>query len=146
MRRSLLTTSELALVVMGWLAFVADGAWAIDPTRAMSQYIRDRWGAEQGFPKGPVYAITQTADGYLWIGTEAGLVRFDGMSFRLMQGNSRSSPVTSALGLTPDIDGNLWVRTLGPMMLRYRDGVFDDPMSALGYSNVSAMCRTNQGR
>src|SRR5215470_8073244 len=43
---------------------------------AMSDYVRDRWGIEQGFPGGPVYAIAQTPDGYLWIGTEKGLVRF----------------------------------------------------------------------
>jgi len=35
-------------------------------------------GAEQGFPGGPVYAIAQTPDGYLWIGAERGLIRFDG--------------------------------------------------------------------
>jgi ligand-binding sensor domain-containing protein len=56
----------------------------------MSQYIHDRWGTERGFPRGPVYAITQTADGYLWIGTEAGLVRFDGQNFRLVQDDSAS--------------------------------------------------------
>jgi hypothetical protein len=49
-----------------------------------SQYIRDHWEAEKGFPGGPVYAITQTADGYLRIGTEKGLVRFDGLNFRLI--------------------------------------------------------------
>jgi ligand-binding sensor domain-containing protein/signal transduction histidine kinase len=118
---------------------------ALDPNRAMSQYIRDRWGAEQGLPKGPVYAITQTPDGYLWIATEAGVVRFDGLNFQLMPGSARSGPVTNALGLTPDRDGNLWVRVLGPTMLKYRDGIFENPMAALGYSNVSAMCQTNRG-
>ena len=49
--------------------------------RSLSQHIRDRWGTESGFPGGPVYAITQTADGYLWIGAEKGLVRFDGLTF-----------------------------------------------------------------
>ena len=73
-------------------------AYAIDPNRAMSQYIHDRWGPERGFPRGPVYAITQIPDGYLWIGTEAGLVRFDGLNFRLVPGNSASTPITSVLG------------------------------------------------
>ena len=41
------------------------------------------WGSESGFPGGPVYAIAQTSDGYLWIGAEKGLVRFDGLTFRL---------------------------------------------------------------
>jgi ligand-binding sensor domain-containing protein/signal transduction histidine kinase len=120
-------------------------AQALDPHRAASQYLRDRWGAEQGFPKGPVYAIAQTTDGYLWIGSEAGLVRFDGISFKLITGQSRFSSTLSALGLTPDNDGNLWVRLAAPMMLQYRNGVFENPMAALGYSNVSAMSRTTHG-
>ena len=44
-------------------------AYAIDPDRAMSQYVHDRWGTEQGFPRGPVYAIAQTPDGDIWMGT-----------------------------------------------------------------------------
>ena len=122
-----------------------DVAYAIAPTRAMSQYIRDQWGPEQGFPRGPVYAITQTADGYLWIGTEAGLVRFDGLRFQLVTDESIS--VTSVLGLAADNEGNLWVRLQGPRLLRYRDGVFEDAMSRLGmpYSNVTVVCRGNEG-
>ena len=54
----------------------------MDPDRAMSQYVRDRWGAERGFPGGTVLAISQTGDGYLWIGTDRALVRFDGSTFR----------------------------------------------------------------
>ncbi len=60
-------------------------AHAIDPAREVSQYIRDAWETEQGFPGGPVHAIAQTTDGYLWLGTEKGLVRFDGVAFRLFQ-------------------------------------------------------------
>ena len=47
-----------SLIVLA--AFFPKIAHAIDPNRAMSQYIHDRWGTEQGFPRGPVYAITQT--------------------------------------------------------------------------------------
>src|SRR6185295_1153258 len=73
--------------LMACLAAVClfDTVNAMDPNRAMSEYARDHWGVEEGFPGGPVYAIAQTADGYLWIGTEKGLVRFDGLSFRLVQ-------------------------------------------------------------
>ena len=77
----------------------------MDPDRAMSQYVHDRWGTEQGFPRGPVYAITQTPDGYLWIGTEAGLVRFDGWNFRLISDRLRSFNIAHVLGLAPDTDG-----------------------------------------
>src|SRR5260370_36916482 len=112
---------------MGWFVFDAGIALAIDPTRAMSQYIRDRWGFEHGFPKGPVYAIAQTRDGYLWIGTEAGLVRFDGLNFKLVQDTSESFTITRVLGLTSDNDGNLWVRLQEPTVLRFRGGGFQAP-------------------
>lgn len=82
-------------------ACIVNTASAIDPTRAMSQYIRDQWGTEKGFPGGPVYAITQTADGYLWIGTEKGLVQFDGLNFRLIQhADTPSLSAGPVLGLT----------------------------------------------
>ena len=66
-------------------------ARALDPDRGMADYTRDRWGAEQGFPGANVYAVTQTADGYLWLGTERGLVRYDGVSFHLY-GQADSPP------------------------------------------------------
>src|SRR6266567_4139150 len=71
---------------MLWLAAsVAGAAYAVDPNRAMSQYIRERRGTDQGFPRGPVYAIAQSNDGYPWVGTQAGLVRFDGLNFHLVR-------------------------------------------------------------
>ena len=54
----------------------------LDPNRPTSQYVRHQWGIESELPAGPIHAISQTADGYLWIGTDKGLVRFDGFSFR----------------------------------------------------------------
>jgi signal transduction histidine kinase/ligand-binding sensor domain-containing protein len=149
--RSLNTYRDRRRILLWFIAGLAGlsigPAYAIDPNRAMSQYIHDRWGPERGFPRGPVYAIAQTPDGYLWIGTDAGLVRFDGLNFRLMLGNSTSTPTNSVLGLTVDREGNLWVRLQGPTMLRYRDGVFEDAMLNLGmpYSNITTIARTNQG-
>ncbi len=98
----------------------------------MSQYVRQRWGPGSGFPGGPVYSITQTADGYLWIGTEKGLIRFDGYSFRLMEATlAQQGPLTHVLGLVPDADGSLWVRLRRPTLLRYRDDAFEDAMDHL---------------
>jgi len=129
----------------GLLAAFAEPASAIDPNRAMSQYIHDRWGPEQGFPRGPVYAITQSADGYLWIGTEAGLVRFDGWNFRVMPEDPKVPRVNSVLGILPDGEGSLWVRIQGPTMLRYRGGAFERVLAGLPYSNITAMCRSRDG-
>ncbi|HKA20426.1 MAG TPA: two-component regulator propeller domain-containing protein [Blastocatellia bacterium] len=127
---------------------LVNAAQALDPKRAIVDYVRDRWGAEQGFPGGPVYAIAQTADGYLWLGTEKGLVRFDGLNFRLFNAtNSPALPPGPILDLITDSDGNLWIRPQSRNMLRYRDGTFSDVMPDLdsAHSGVSALCRGPNG-
>jgi signal transduction histidine kinase/ligand-binding sensor domain-containing protein len=118
---------------------------ALDPSRAMSQYIRDHWGQEQGFPRGPVYAITQTPDGYLWIGTQAGLVRFDGWNFALIRDSSGRFPISNVLGLQSAPDGSLWVRLQGAGLLRYRNGVFDRAPIRAFDSSITAMSQNPRG-
>jgi len=143
---ALLSTLAVPGVVACFGAF-AGTAYGIDPNRAMSQYVRERWGTEQGFPRGPVYAIAQSSDGYLWIGTQSGLVRFDGLNFHLVRDAPALLNSPSVLGLTPDGDGNLWIRLEGSTLLRYRDGVFDSPISDLASMNslITAMGQTSQG-
>jgi signal transduction histidine kinase/ligand-binding sensor domain-containing protein len=117
-------------------------ARALDPNRMTSQYVREEWDAERGFPGGHVHAIAQTADGYLWIGTDKGLVRFDGLNFRtvpfLPAIQSSTGPV---LGLTTDADGNLLVRLEGAVVLRRSDGKFESFAPGLGptESHITAM-------
>ena len=129
------------------LVAMAGPAGALDPQRAMSQYVYERWGPEQGFPRGPVYAVAQSNDGYLWIGTQGGLVRFDGVNFRLVRNEPGLPNTESILGLTPDREGNLWIRLGGATMVRYRDGVFDrfPPLENWPGSQITATNRTSQG-
>jgi ligand-binding sensor domain-containing protein/signal transduction histidine kinase len=105
-------------------------ARALDPNHTLSQYLREQWTADNNFPGGSVDAITQTADGYLWLGTEKGLVRFDGVNFRLTSSFSEFSgdPVS---GLTTDGDGRLCVIFWGAGVLCYRDGKFVNLASSL---------------
>ncbi len=106
---------------------LVNAAYALDPARSLSQYVHDRWGADKGFIGGRIYAISQSADGYLWIGTERGLVRFDGFHFMLIQSPLPDAPPTGPIrGLVSDADGNLWIRPEGPRMLVYHDGKFED--------------------
>ena len=121
---------------------------ALDPNQPLAQYLRDQWGTKQGFPGGIVYAMAETTDGYLWIGTQRGLVRFDGLNFRLINNeNSTAFPVGPVLGLTADAAGNLWIRFQGPGMLRYRDGKFENVLSKFKEreNGVTAMCRGING-
>jgi ligand-binding sensor domain-containing protein/signal transduction histidine kinase len=133
-----------ALAILG----LVHPAWAIDPNRAMTQYLRDSWGAENGFSGGQVYAIAQTADGYLWIGAEKGLFRFDGRSFLdVQQEIPASSQVTHILGLTTDVSGDLWIRLLGTGVLHYHAGRFESVISdvATPSASATAMSRSNEG-
>jgi signal transduction histidine kinase/ligand-binding sensor domain-containing protein len=121
---------------------------ALDPERDISQYLRDRWGRSQGFPGGPVHGITQSEDGYLWIAAERGLVRFDGLTFRLYQPLPRTSGTgPTVLGVSPDPDGSVWARLRGPALFRYRRGQFEDLPSSDNRpdSVVTAMIRARDG-
>src|SRR5262249_8323902 len=128
--------------------YLVQAAIALEPNQPLSQYTRDQWGPKQGFPGGIVYAISQTADGYLWIGAQKGLVRFDGLNFRLINNeNSTAFPAGPVLGLTVDSAGNLWVRLQGAGMLRYRNGKFEDVLSMFEEreNGITAMCRGING-
>lgn len=116
---------------------------AIDPHRKMSQYVRDRWGTEQGFPPGSVYAITQTPDGYLWIGSEAGLLRFDGLNFSQIRDPAGSITLTSVVALVADKDGSLWIRLRDATLIRYRNGKFEYPPELSYY--ITATAKDNFG-
>jgi ligand-binding sensor domain-containing protein/signal transduction histidine kinase len=100
--------------------------YAIDPNRRIAQYLREHWGNEKGFTGGSVTAIAQTADGYLWIGTEKGLVRFDGLTFRAFpQASPSTFPIGPVQGLVADEQGNLWILLQSTKILRYYDGKFE---------------------
>jgi PAS domain S-box-containing protein len=109
------------------LLFLSSDAPALDPNRLPSQYVREEWTAGNRFTGGAVNAIAQTADGYLWIGTEKGLIRFDGFSFTPV---SFTAPTTAAnvpiLQLLTDADdGKLWIRPQGDDVVRQKDGKFE---------------------
>jgi signal transduction histidine kinase/ligand-binding sensor domain-containing protein len=125
-------------------ALLAPEVRALDPDRAMSQILRDRWGSERGFPGGPVYGITQTADGYLWIGADKGVVRFDGLGFRLFEpaGLTMGAGPT-VLGVATGPEGRLWARLRGPELVREKGGAFVSMLADVGLpdSVVTAMYR-----
>src|SRR6267378_1047236 len=65
----------LAGVLLAW----GPGAYGLDPALDVSQYAHTSWKIRDGFAPGVITAIAQTPDGYLWLGTEFGLLRFDGV-------------------------------------------------------------------
>ena len=80
------------------LSLCATSLLALDPNRTLTQYVHRIWTVQQGLPTGTIYDIWQTRDGYIWLGTQTGLVRFDGVRF------------TAAENIYPGVPENLWVR------------------------------------
>src|ERR1700746_3759051 len=68
-----------AIIALGMLLAWGRGAYGLDPALEVSQCAHTAWKVRDGFAKGEISSIAQTPDGYLWLGTEFGLLRFDGV-------------------------------------------------------------------
>jgi signal transduction histidine kinase/ligand-binding sensor domain-containing protein len=89
-------------------------AFALNPSLDVSQYAHTAWKIRDGFAKGQIGSIAQTQDGYLWLGTDFGLYRFDGVravAWQPPQGQNLSSTYIRCLLVTRD--GTLWIGTAG---------------------------------
>ncbi len=99
-------------------------ATALDVRDTLARYGRQTWLTETGLPQDSVHAILQTRDGYIWLGTEGGLVRFDGFRFTTydMQ-NTPGLKSNNVRSLIEAPDGALWIGTAGGVV-RYRESQF----------------------
>ncbi|MBS1826610.1 MAG: hypothetical protein JST93_14940 [Acidobacteria bacterium] len=145
----MLISAVIRCAVLACVVLAAQQAvWGVDPNRSMSQYVRERWEPEAGFPKGSVYAISQTNDGYLWIGADRSLVRFDGSTFKLIPvAGGGLPPLAPVLGLLCDNDGTLWIQLRRPTLLRLHNGKFEDALEAFDQQlhSIAAMAKSNDG-
>jgi signal transduction histidine kinase/ligand-binding sensor domain-containing protein len=105
------------------LLATAQAALALDPHKALSQYSRTVWTQERGLPQDTIRAITQTKDGYLWLGTDEGLARFDGYEFVVYNKTKGDLPDNSITSLAASTDGALWIGTQNGLV-EYRNGRF----------------------
>jgi ligand-binding sensor domain-containing protein/signal transduction histidine kinase len=118
-----LSTLRVAVGICG-LSLVLAGApaRALDPHTALTQYGYQSWQTDTGLPQNTVHAIVQGRDGYMWVATEGGLVRFDGAEFRAYtRANTPGLPSDLIDDLMEDRDGALWISTSGGLA-RMRDG------------------------
>ena len=113
---------RLAAVLAAALA--ASSARGLNPEIPLSRYGHDVWTSDSGLPQNSVTAIVQTHDGYLWLGTQEGLVRFDGVRFTIFDG--RNTPALAddfVRSLAEARDGTLWIGTMSGLV-RLRQGEF----------------------
>jgi ligand-binding sensor domain-containing protein len=109
---SITLTAVLTGAICIVLLWAATSARALDPGRAISQYAHTTWRMQQGIFPGNPTAVTQTADGYLWIGTKAGLLHFDGVRFVRWTPTDGSELPSGEIGsLLGARDGGLWIGT-----------------------------------
>jgi ligand-binding sensor domain-containing protein/signal transduction histidine kinase len=105
-------------------------------SQAQAQYRFDSWTTDNGLPQNVVYAVTQTRDGYFWLTTFDGLVRYDGVRFTIFnRSNSQGLTSNRFSALFEDKDGTLWIGTIDGGLVRLRDGVFTSFTTADGLPN-----------
>src|ERR1700679_2122581 len=104
MKRAHCIAGPLALVY--WMG----PAFALDPVMRISQYAHTAWHMQDGVFGGAPHAITETADGYIWIGTDAGLVKFDGVRFTPWKPPpDQRAAISAVYSLLGGRDGTLWI-------------------------------------
>lgn len=126
-----------AFMLMGW-ALAGSAIASINTTVPYSVRI---WQTDDGLPQNPVYAIAQTQDGYLWIGTHGGLARFDGLRFTVVADKAvpglRHAWITA---LAATRDGSLWIAGDGCGLFHFKDGAFTHFSEAEGLPGKQPRC------
>jgi signal transduction histidine kinase/CheY-like chemotaxis protein/ligand-binding sensor domain-containing protein len=137
--------------LLGYLYVCLTGvALGLDPHKPISQYVHKVWHSDDGLPQNSIQAMLQTDDGYIWIGTQEGLVRFNGLEFKIFNKSTtdaiRHNDVRT---LYQDRDGTLWIGTFGGGLVSYQhqNGKFKKYTVQSGLSNnsVTSILQDRQG-
>ncbi len=121
-------------------------AYALDAARSLDQYSYQTWQTGSGLPQNTIHQILQSRDGYLWLATEGGLVRFDGYQFTIFDSrNTPSLKSDNVHALLEDSEGKFWIAT-GAGLLKRKGDKFEtlagsDPTT----KNILALCRDGAG-
>ncbi|MCY7355085.1 MAG: hypothetical protein LH470_08440 [Lysobacter sp.] len=136
-------TAGLAAALLG----AGFSAHALDPDKAFHHYVRDIWSIEQGLPQITANTITQDRLGYIWVGTQAGIARFDGVRF--VTYNMENTPELPGLwtsSLLIDRQDRLWIGTYKGLAM-YEDGRFHRvPAADLSHGLLDVQALALDGR
>jgi ligand-binding sensor domain-containing protein len=136
-------TPRLILFCFVLFLFTISPVAALDSSRQISQYGHTAWRIEEGVFAGAPNAMAQTTDGYIWIGTQSGLVRFDGVRFVPWRpSDGKELPSTRIISLLGGQDGSLWIGT-GAGLARWKNGILTNYSDATG--SIMAILEDREG-
>lgn len=132
-----MTTGRL-LGMLVFSLFATARVWAVDVQTPLLQLELNSWGRAEGLPQSSARAIVRSSDGYLWLGTDEGVVRFDGIRFVPFGTGTVNALLESR-------DGSLWIGTDGAL-LRLRGGTPESiPLDALEDDSINAIAEDRTG-
>jgi ligand-binding sensor domain-containing protein/AraC-like DNA-binding protein len=112
-----------------------------DPVKSPGSFLHHVWTNDNGLPINTVVAIDQTPDGYLWLGTEAGLARFDGIKFEVFSHENTPAFSSSLIAyLVVDRSGTLWIVTQFGGIVRYQNRRFEAFARNSPFLNTETWC------
>jgi signal transduction histidine kinase/ligand-binding sensor domain-containing protein len=138
------TELNTAVIALGMSLVCSPSASALEPALDVTQYAHTAWIFREGFAQGQITSIAQTRDGYLWLGTEFGLLRFDGVrSVPWHPPGDRRLPNSWIRSLLVAPDGTLWIGTLEGLA-SWVDGTLTEYPDLAGHS-VNTLLADREG-
>ena len=129
------------------LVALSQHAYALDPARTLTQYVHRIWQVQQGLPQAWIGSIVQTHDGYLWLGTQTGLVKFDGVRFTTideMDGVQGGSLWVTHL--LEDDRNALWIGTTRAGLIKLQGGIATRYSQPQGMPPGTVQCLFKDGQ
>lgn len=115
-------------------------AGALDPRKQIRQYVHDAWGVEDGLPQASILDIQQTRDGYIWLATLEGLVRFDGVTFTVFDKRGAAELTNHQItALYEDRETGLWIGTMGGGLILRKNNAFQSFLKRDGLAGDSIL-------
>jgi ligand-binding sensor domain-containing protein/serine phosphatase RsbU (regulator of sigma subunit) len=133
---NLLVTSSTLFLGLLFYALSSTFSFALDPKKQISQYIIDQWTTKNGLPTNTLNYVYQSKDGFIWASTYSGLLRFDGVEFKIFDKKDISYLTNSSISsLYQTKDDSLWIGTHGSGLIVQKDHNFNIYTSATTKGN-----------
>jgi ligand-binding sensor domain-containing protein len=128
-------TSWISALFLFFFILVSNLLFSLDSNKELDKYFIRTWTVQSGLPLNTITALIQTQDGYIWVGTRAGLVRFDGVRFTTF--TKQDSPLTNdrIMSLYEDSNNVLWIGTDGGGLYSWEKGLWGNFTMKDGLSN-----------